>query len=132
MEVSAMVSRAACETMALDDALEALALGNTGDLDLIADREDIHGHGVAHRQLVLTPHFHQVALGAHARLLQVAELGFGEPLGLDVPEGDLRGDIPVGLHRLLLSHQAGPGLDHGAAHDGAVFFVELGHAQLLA
>ena len=41
----------AAEVVALDRALEALALGGAGDLDLLADLEGLDGDGVADLQL---------------------------------------------------------------------------------
>ena len=127
-----MVAGTAGEPVPLDHALEALALADAGHFDLVAGGEDIHSDGVADGQLVLAPHLDEVALGRHAGLLEMPEQGLVQPLGLDIAEGDLRGGIAVGLHRLLLRDQAGPGLDDRAADDRAVFVEELGHAQLCA
>src|SRR4051794_12870633 len=53
---------AGVEAVALDRALEALALGSAGDLDLLADLEGLHGHGVADGQLAgLVAELHEVA-----------------------------------------------------------------------
>src|SRR4051812_47830631 len=49
--VRAVRLRAGAEAVALDRALEALALGDPRDLDLVAGLERVDGHGVAHRQL---------------------------------------------------------------------------------
>ena len=55
MEVSAVVSGTAGKTMAFDNALEAFALGHTGDLHPVARSEHVHGDGVAHGQPVFAP-----------------------------------------------------------------------------
>src|SRR4051794_16790581 len=49
--VRAVALRAAGELVALDRALEALALADAGDLDLLPGLEGIRGHGVADLQL---------------------------------------------------------------------------------
>src|SRR3954447_14104423 len=67
------------EAVALDRALEALALGGPGHLDLLADLEGLDRHGVADLQLAgLVAELDEVADRRRGRLAQVAELGLVE------------------------------------------------------
>ena len=73
MEVGTVISRTARETVPLDDTLEALTLGDTRDLHPSPGAKTSTVTESPTVNLVLAPHFHQVALGAYARLLEVAE-----------------------------------------------------------
>src|SRR4051794_6244330 len=123
---------AAAEVVALDRALEALALGGARDLDLLADLECLHRHGLANRQLAgLVAELLDLAVRAGVGLLEVAELGLREVLLLGGAERELHGLVAVALMRADAGHRAGPGLEHGHALDGAVLEEDLGHAELL-
>ena len=127
-----MISRAAGEAMAFDHTLEAFALADTADLDLVAGFERFHGDRFAHGQIVLPRHLNEVALGGDTRLLQVAKKGLVQPLGLAVAEGDLSGGITILLDRLLLRDETGPGFDRRAPDDRPVGLEVLGHPQFCA
>ena len=65
--------------MALDRALEALALGDAGDLDLVALGERVGRDGVADEQLAgLVAELDEVLVRRGVGLLEVAELGLAE------------------------------------------------------
>src|ERR687887_118618 len=86
------------EVVAFDRALEALALGDAGDLHGLADLEVLDGDGVAHRELAdLVAELDQVAHGRDAGLLEVPELALREGLLADGAEAELDGLIAVGL-----------------------------------
>ena len=61
MEVRAVVAGAAGESVPLHDALEALALADAGDLDLVAGGEDVHGDLLRRRQDRSPPDLDEVA-----------------------------------------------------------------------
>src|SRR4051794_3890507 len=130
--VRAVGLRTALEVVALDRALEALALGGAGDLDLLADLEGLDRHGVADLQLGgLVAELHEVAHGRGAGLLEVAELGLGEVLLLRRAERELDGLVAVAVVRADRGDRARPGLQHGHALDAAVVEEHLGHPELL-
>jgi hypothetical protein len=134
--VRAVAHRAAAEVVTLDPALEALADGDTGDLDLLAGLETGDRDVVADLRLVLgaevlVAELDQVAHRRGSGLLQVAFLGLGQLALFDLPEGELHGRVAVPLAVADSGDLAGAGLDHGHRHDGAVLAEHLGHAQLL-
>ena len=64
------------KSVALDRALEALALRRPGDLDLLTGLEDLDGHDLAHQQLAgLVAELDEMAVRGRVGLLQVTELG---------------------------------------------------------
>src|SRR5437764_14963211 len=74
--VRAVALGAAAEVVALDRALEALALADAGDLDLLAGLERRGGHRLADGQLArLVAELDEVLHRRRVRLAQVAELG---------------------------------------------------------
>jgi hypothetical protein len=75
--------------VALDRALEALALRGAGDLDLLAGLEGGDRDGVAHAHARLVAELHEVAVRAGVGLAQVPELRLGEVLLLRDAEGEL-------------------------------------------
>src|SRR5665647_640759 len=105
MEVSAVIAGTAGKPVTLHNALKALALADTGHLDLVAGGEGLHGNGVADGQIVLTPHLDEVALGSHTGLLEMSEQRLVQPLGLDIAERDLGRTVAVIIDRLLLGDQ---------------------------
>src|SRR5688500_2429466 len=111
--VRAVGLRAGVEVVALDRALEALALRDAGDLDLLADLEGLDGHGVAHRELAgLVAELLDRAHGRGVGLLEVAELRLRERLLAHRAEAELHGDVAVHLLRADRGHGAGARLQH--------------------
>src|SRR5262245_39535831 len=130
--VRAMGLGAAAEVVALDRALEALALRSAGDLDLLADLEGLDRHRLAHGPLAgVVTELLDLAVRARVGLLEVAELGLGQVLLLGGVERELHGLVAVALDRADAGDRAGPGLEHGDALDGAVLEEDLRHAELL-
>src|SRR3954451_6592669 len=129
--VRAVALGAAAEVVALDRALEALALADAGDLDLGAGLEGRGGHGVTDLQLAgLVAELDEVLHRRGVGLAQVAELSLGEVLLAHGAEGELDGLVAVAVDRADARHRAGAGLEHGDALDIALFGEDLGHAQL--
>src|SRR6185312_896524 len=123
---------AAGEVVALDRALEALALGDAGDLHPRARLEGLDGDRLAQHQLAglateLDDRLHRRRVG----LLEMTELGFGEVLLLGLVEGQLDGFVAVAVERADRRHRAGAGLEHRHARDASVFLEELCHTELL-
>src|SRR4029077_14627376 len=133
------------EVMALDHALEPLALARAHDVHGVAGLEDLHRDLVAHLRLVAVldaelaqhPHRRKVA----ARLLEVAGLGLRHLLDLAVlDEPDLDRLVELGLllavgvgvllAALALHDHAGPGLDDGVGDRLPVLRVDLRHSDL--
>src|ERR1700712_1197769 len=82
--VRTVAYRTAAEVVALHGALEALALGDAGDLDLLALLERLDGHGVAHLQLTrFVAELAHVAEGTGVGLREVPALGLRDALLLD-------------------------------------------------
>ncbi len=106
---------AAGDAEALDDALEALALGDPDHVDQLALLEGGDRHHVAHlegrgpREADLGE---DAGRQVDAGLLRVRELGLAGVLGLLAREADLHGVVSVGLDRLHLHHGAGAGFNH--------------------
>src|SRR4051794_6756590 len=129
--VRAVALGAAAEVVALDRALEALALADAGDLDLLAGLERRGGHGVADRQLAgLVAKLDEVLARRRVGLAQVAQLGLREMLLLHGAERELDGLVAVALDGADPRHRARAGLEHGDALDDAFLGEHLGHAQL--
>src|SRR5690606_20005481 len=126
--------RAAAEVVALDGALEALALRGAGDLDGLADRERLDGDRLADLEPVGgargDAELLDVAQRRSVRLLEVPELGPGEVLRLGGAERELDGLVAVPLQRADRGDRAGAGLEDGHALDVAVFGEHLGHSEL--
>src|SRR5215218_9587111 len=119
--VRAVGDRAAGEVVALDRALEALALGHRGDLDGLALLEGLDGHGLAHLQLAgLVAELLDVAERRGIGLLQVAELALGQALLGGLTEGHLDGLVAVALVRADAGDVTRAGLDDGDALDAAI------------
>src|SRR3954468_9368402 len=130
--VRAVGLRTPLEVVALDRALEALALGGAGDLDRLADLEGLHGDGVADLQLAgLVAELHEVAHGRGRGLLEVADLRLAQVLLLRRAEGELHGLVAVSVMRADARDRARAGLEHGDALDAAVVEEHLGHPELL-
>src|SRR3954471_10576189 len=92
--VRAVALGAAAELVALDGALEALALADARDADLLPGLERLGGHGVADLQLArLVAELAQMARGRRIRLAQVPELRLRQVLLLDGAERQLHGLI---------------------------------------
>src|SRR4051812_5159710 len=96
--VRAVGLRAGGEVVALDRALEALALADAGDLDGLADLEGLDGHGVADHELArLVAEFHERLDGRSVDLLEVAEQGLVERFLAHRAEAELNSFIAVGV-----------------------------------
>src|SRR5215210_3676276 len=120
------------EVVALDRALEALALRGARDLHGLPDLEGLDGHRVAHRQLArLVAELADVAQRRRVGLLEVAELRARQRLLAHGAEAELHRLIAVDVRGADAEHGAGAGLEHGDALDLAVVEEALGHAELL-
>src|SRR5436190_5052145 len=130
--VRAVTRRPAGEVVALDRALEALALRCAGDLHELAGFELLHGHLVADRQLTgLVAKLRHVAQGRRIRLLEMAELRPCEPLLARGAEAELDGVVAVAIRGADHRDVTRAGLEHGHALHAAVLLAEaLGHAEL--
>src|SRR5262249_36202239 len=129
--VRAVRRRAALEVVALDRALEALALGSAGDLDLVADRERVGLHGLAHQQFAgLATELADDAVGGGVRLLQMPELGLRQRLLAAGVERELDGLVAVPLDGPDRRDRARPGLEHRHALNAAVLEEPLRHTEL--
>ena len=86
-------------TVALDNALIAMALGNTGDIDPVAGCEGVSLDHIAHIQsgAVFQTELLQVLLSLNAGLLQVASLRLGQLGLLDILKAQLDGLVAVGF-----------------------------------
>src|SRR6185503_1104403 len=120
--------RTAAEAVAVDDALEAAALGGTGDLDPLAGGEDVDlDLGTRRRRLAAEAEDPKhLRRRVEPRLLGVAQLRLGGPLRAARPEAELHSAV-AHLH-----HAAGARLDHRHRHRGAVFREHPGHPELAA
>ena len=122
------------EVPTLDGALEALALGGTGDVDSLDLSEVGHGDLVAGAVLagVLDANLAQVAHRLDALGGKVASERLVDVLGLDVAKADLDGLVAVGSLGLDLRHRAGACLNDGDGHDVVVLIPHLSHPDLAA
>ena len=120
------------KVVALDRALEALALGDARDLDPLTGLEDrVDAQLVAHLGLTgVAAELAQVFEIADPGLSQVPELRLVELLLGHLTEADLHGVIAVALCPADPGDEAGTGLDHRHPLDSAVLRNEhLGHAH---
>src|SRR3954470_5836821 len=130
--VRAVALGAGGEVVALDRALEALALGLAGDLDGLADLEGLDGHGVSHRELAdLVAELLDRAQRRRVGLLEVAELALAQGLLAHGVEPELDRLVAVRIPGADADHRARAGLEHGDALDLAVVEEALGHPELL-
>src|SRR5256885_5971532 len=121
------------EVVALDGALEALALRDAGDLHGLALLEDVDLHGLADLQLAgLVAELHEVTQRRGVGLLEMAELALREALLLHLAEAELHRLIPVALVCADGGDVTRAGLDHGDAVDLAVLAEKLRHPDLLS
>ena len=120
--------------MTLDNALVAVALGNTGDIDHVSGGEGVSLHNVAdvHASSAVQLEFLQVLLCLDAGLLQVASLRLGQLGLLDVLKAKLDGSVAVGLDGLLLSDGAGACFHNGNRDHLAALIEDLGHTHFFA
>src|SRR5262249_21579706 len=135
VEHRAVGGAAAPEGVALDDALEPLALAHADDVDGVAGGEEVDGDLVPDLQLgaVLDEELPEDAAGRQPRLVEVALHGLGDPLDLAVlHEAELYRGVAVLLLRLALDDHARPRLDDGDGDRPPVLGVDLGHAYMLA
>src|SRR3954469_13466086 len=130
--VRAVRDGAAGEVVALDGALEALALRGPGDLHLVAGLERLDRHGVADGQLAgLVAELDDVLHRRGVGLAQVAELALGQVLLADRAERELDGLVAVAVERADPGHRTGAGLEHRDPLDAPVLEEELRHTELL-
>src|SRR3954452_19273168 len=119
--VRAVAHGTAGEVVALDRALEALALRHAGDLDLVAGLEGLDRDGLADRQLAgLVAELDDVLHRRRVGLAQVAELGLREVLLARRAECELDGLVAVAVERADARHRTRPGLEHRRALDATV------------
>ena len=131
--MGAVAAGAATEAVTADDALEALALGDAGDVDLLDIGEG--GDGLLIAGLVLGSVLHadlaQVTGRLDALLGEMAGHRLVDLLGLDGAEAQLHGLVAVGLGGLHLADLVGLGLDDRDGDDAVVLGPHLGHATFL-
>src|SRR3954447_24558101 len=129
--VRAVGDRSAAEAVALDGSLEALALRDARDLDLLALLEHVHGQLLADLEaLALAAELAQMAKGRVAGLLDVAKLGLRELALGHVAVAELDGHVAVAVLGAQAGHAAGACLhDRYALHD-AVLDEQLRHTDL--
>src|SRR2546423_4340390 len=130
--VRAVAGGPAREVVALDRALEALALGHARDLHDLAGLEGLHGDLVADRELAgLVAELGQMPQRRCVGLLEVAELGLGDPPLARRAEAELDRVVAVAIGGADAGHVTRAGLEHGHALDASVLLAEaLGHAEL--
>ena len=124
---------AAGEVVALDRALEALALGGAGDLDL-SGRPRTPRPSRSRRPCsspASSRNSTRCFIGGASAFLRWPSSGLGEVLLLRRAERELDGLVAVALERADRGDRAGAGLEHGDALDAAVLQEELGHPELL-
>ena len=121
--------------MTLNNALEAVALADAGDVNELTLSEDLGGQHVADLVLgaVLQSELLQNLLQLlDAGLLLMADLGLGHVLLFGVLKTQLNGIVAILLGGLLLHDGAGTGLNQGDGHHTASLIEDLGHADLFA
>src|SRR5919197_1224635 len=129
--VRAVALGAGGEVVALDRALEALALRGPRDLDHLAGLEDVDPDLVADLQLArLAAELGQPPQRWRPGLAQVPELGLGQRLLAHVAERELDRVVPVAFGGADAGDLARAGLEHGNALDVAVLSEPLRHAEL--
>src|SRR3954471_10537369 len=130
--VRAVRHGAAGEVVALDRALEALALRGPGDLELLAGLERLDRHGLADGELAgLVAELDDVLHRRRIGLAQMAELALGQVLLADRAECELDGLVAVAVECADAGDGTGPRLEHRDALDAPVLEEELRHAELL-
>ena len=103
------------EVVTLHDALEALTLGDTADVDEGGILEDIHRQLIALLKLLsIILELGQVSLGRCSGLLEVTLEGLRDVLLSDVLVAYLDGAVAILLHSLDLSNDARTGFDNSA------------------
>ncbi len=120
--------------MALHNALVAMALGNTGDIDLVSGSEGISLHHIANVHISggIQLKLLQVLLCLDPGLLQMAKLRLAQLLFRSGLEAKLDGGVAVGLDSFLLSDDAGACFHDGNRDHLAALIEDLGHAHFLA
>src|SRR4051812_36284001 len=130
--VRAVAHGAAGEVVALDRALEALALRDAGDLDGLAGLERLDRDGLADGQLAgLVAELDDVLHRRRVGLAQVAELGLAQVLLARGAERELDGLVAVAVERADAGHRTRARLEHRDALDAPVVEEELRHPELL-
>src|SRR4051812_13906868 len=130
--VRAVADGTAGEVVALDRALEALALRDPGDLDLLARLEGLDRDGLADGQLAgLVAELDDMLHRRRVGLAQVPELGLGDVLLAHGAERELDGLVAVAIERADARHRTRAGLEHRDPLDAPVLEEQLGHPELL-
>src|SRR6185503_19550894 len=125
----------AAEAVALDDALEALALAGGDHVDVLAGGEDRGLHLVARLPLLvgLDLELGETTRRGHAGLLEVALLRLADvarrPL---LDQAELHRLVAVAVLGLALHDQAGADLEDGDRDHRPVVAEDLGHADFLS
>ena len=120
--------------VALDGALEAVALGGAGDIHMVARSEGVGLDLGAdfQRSSVIQLEFLEVLLCGQTRLLEMAQLRLGQLLLGDIAVSQLHGNIAIVFEGLLLSDDARACLNDSDRNDVAELIEDLGHAHFLA
>src|SRR3954469_8546613 len=130
--VRAVAHGAAGEVVALDRALEALALRDAGDLDLLAGLEGLDRDGLTDGQLAgLVAELDDVLHRRRVGLAQMPELGLGDVLLAYRAERELDGLVAVAVERADPGDGTRAGLEHRDALDAPGLEEQLGHPELL-
>ena len=124
----------AAEPVPLDDAREAAALAGPGHIDPGDFLEELDGQGLALGDLGrrLLADLADIALGLGVDFLRMAAGGLRGVLPLPVVITELPGMIAVAILGPDLKHGAWAAFQDGDRLDGAIFLVDLGHADLAA
>src|SRR3954453_3663980 len=124
--VRAVAHGAAGGVVALDGALEALALRDARDLDLLAGLEGLDRDGLADGQLAgLVAELDEVLHRRRVGLAQMAELGLRQVVLLCRPERELHRPAARALDRADAGPRTGARLEHGDALDIALVGEDL-------
>jgi len=123
---------AAFEAMATDATLEATALGGRGDIDFLADFEEVRAEFVAELVFARTyePEFGEVAELVATGRAQVAGLRLVEAAAFLV--ADLHGGVAVLFGRAKVGHITGANLNGGRATEPSTVIKHLDGTELSA
>jgi len=122
------------KVVALHDTREALALARRRNDHAFADRKDIRGHHIAHRnrRSFGNTEFPQMAAGLDPRLGEMALFRTIQPIDVAFFERKLRRRIPIVVDSPDLCHHVRFDGKNGDRNHLALFVENLGHADLAA
>ncbi len=124
------------EVVALDGALEALTLGDTLDVDDLADFEDVRLDFAANGEIaelrVFNAEFPQATTRFHLRLGEVAGFRLVDQGSATRADGHLHGAVAVGFDGLDLRDAVRGCFDQGHRDGAAIFSEHAAHAGLAA